>query len=257
MGASQLQTINQSIIMKLNICNTIDELLQNLAEYFIDSANQSITAQGRFTVALSGGSSPEKLYSLLASNSYKNKVDWSKIFFFLGDERYVPITGAQSNFKMVNKVLFQPLQIKPSQIFPVDTALSPEDAATDYMRQITKHFAGAAPRFNLVLLGLGDNSHTASLFPHTTILHEKAATVKPVFLSDQHVWRISFTAPLINLANRIAFLVYGDGKAQAVANILQGAHDIKNLPAQLIQPADGELKWFLDTAAAAKITGSV
>lgn len=239
--------------MKLNISESVDEVLQKLAAYFVNAANQSIAVLGRFTVSLSGGSSPEKLYALLASPSFSEQVDWSKVYFFFGDERYVPATDPASNFRMVDNVLFQPLQIHPAQIFPVNTALSPGDAAIQYMENINRHFDGAEPRFDSVLLGLGDNSHTASLFPHTDILHEKEATIKSVFIPAQQVFRISFTAPLINMAHRVAFLVYGAGKAQAVANILEGVHDIENFPAQLIQPTDGVVDWFLDKAATANI----
>lgn len=238
--------------MVLNIYPSVEELLLKLAEYVITAANQSIAARGRFTVALSGGSSPEKLYQLVASARFQNQADWSKIYFFFGDERYVPATDNASNFKMVNTVLFEPLQISQSQIFSVDTTLSPEAAALKYATNISSHFGDDLPCFDLILLGLGDNAHTASLFPFTNILHEESATVKAVFLEDQQVYRISFTAPLINMARRIAFLVYGDVKAAAVQNVLNGDRDIEKFPAQLIQPFNGELEWFLDKAAAAK-----
>ncbi len=239
--------------MKINIYASVDELLEKLAEYFVDSANQSIAEHGRFSVALSGGASPEKLYGLLASPSFREKVDWRKVYFFFGDERYVPATDPASNFKMVKKILFEPLHINASRIFPVNTSLAPADAAIQYMEIINHQFNGAQPRFDLVLLGLGDNSHTASLFPFTDILHEKSATVKSVFLTGQQVYRISFTAPLINMACRVAFLVYGEGKAQAVQNILESVNDIENFPAQLIQPVNGMVTWFLDKSAASKI----
>ncbi|MBC7889510.1 MAG: 6-phosphogluconolactonase [Ferruginibacter sp.] len=239
--------------MKLNIFETVDELLANLAEYFVGSANQSIAEHGRFSVALSGGSSPAKLYGLLASPSFRERVDWNKVYFFLGDERYVPLTDPESNFKMVNQVFFEPLQIKADHIFPVNTALSPADAAIAYMEDIDQHFTGDEPVFDLVLLGLGDNAHTASLFPFTAILQEKTATIKSVFITSLQSYRISFTAPLINLARRVAFLVYGEGKATAVSNILEGAGDIENFPARLIKPVEGELEWFLDKSAAFKI----
>ena len=239
--------------MRLNIFATVDELLTRLAEYFIDNANRAITTKGHFSVVLSGGSSPEKLYSLLASPVFKNRTDWNKIFFFLGDERYVPATDPANNCRMINKVLFEPLQINASQIFPVDTSLPPETAAQKYMEAINRHFNGGEPCFDLVLLGLGDNSHTASLFPFTTILHESSPGVKAVFLPEQQVYRISFTAPLINKAHNIAFLVYGDLKAQAVQNIIAGERDIEKFPGQLIQPESGNLEWFLDESAASLI----
>ena len=239
--------------MTLHISDTVEELLVKLAEYFIDSANESIEKKGRFSVALSGGSSPEKLYGLLASPAFCKRVDWNKVYFFFGDERYVPLTDPGSNFKMVNIVLFEPLGIDASQVFPVDTSLSPAAAAADYLQKIQQYFDGSQPRFDLVLLGLGDNSHTASLFPFTDILHEPAASVKAVFLPDQLLYRVSFTAPLINMSHRVAFLVYGAAKAYAVKNVLEGVEDILHYPAQMIHPGDGALDWFLDTAAAGKI----
>ena len=240
--------------MKLNIYPSVDELLQKLAEYFIETANRAITGHGRFSVALSGGSSPEKLYALLASPSFNSKVAWNNVYFFFGDERYVPLTDENSNFKMVNRVLFAPLKIDSSQIFAFNTTLSPGDAATEYMAGIDRFFNHAEPIFNLVLLGLGDNAHTASLFPFTDILHEKSASIKSVLIPDPERYRISFTAPLINLADRVVFLVYGVEKAGAVRHILEGDNDIEKFPAQLIHPLTGEVEWFLDTAAASKLT---
>lgn len=239
--------------MKLNISETTDEVLHNLATYFVTAAQQSIEEHGAFSVSLSGGSSPKKLYGLLAAAPYHEQVQWDKVYFFFGDERYVPETNPASNYQMVKKVLLEPLNIDAAQVFPVNTTLPPKDAASQYMNDIKGYFKDAEPSFDLVLLGLGDNSHTASLFPYTPVLHEQEATIQAVFLTDQQVYRITFTAPLINLAKRVAFLVYGESKAAAVFNILEGSHEIETYPAQLIQP-NGELQWFLDKPAAGKLT---
>jgi len=236
--------------MKLNIYNTEDEVLDGLAQYFVETAASSIANHGQFSVALSGGNSPKKLYELLASKRYKDKVEWSKVHFFFGDERYVPHTDPQSNYLMAKKAILQPLELSYRQIFPVNTSVSPEEAATRYTNDINLYFAGFDPRFDLVLLGLGDNSHTASLFPHTPVLHDKTASVKEVFLEDQQVFRITMTAPLINMAHHIAYLVYGDGKAEAVHHVIEDKKDTENYPAQLIKPVDGDLQWFLDKSAA-------
>jgi len=239
--------------MKINVYNTEDEVLNGLASYFVKTAASSIADHGQFSVALSGGNSPKKLYELLASSKYKDKVEWDKVHFFFGDERYVPHTDPQSNYLMAKKALLETLDLSVRQIFPIDTSVSPGEAAAKYTNDINLYFAGFDARFDLVLLGLGDNSHTASLFPHTPVLHDKTASVKAVYLEDQQVYRITLTAPLINQAHHIAYLVYGAGKAEAVYHIIEDKTNIEEYPAQLIKPKDGEVQWFLDTAAAANI----
>ncbi len=243
--------------MKLNIYNSPDEVLTRLADYFVAVANEAIAKHDNFSLALSGGSSPKKLYELLASPEYNEKVDWQKVYFFFGDERYVPLDNPDSNYLMVKKALFDPLNIPETQIFEVETSLEPQEAAEHYSRIIEVFFAGRQQQFDLVLLGLGDNSHTASLFPHTPVLHDKSISVKEVFLPEQQVYRITFTAPLINQANHIAFLVYGEGKAEAVHHILEDEENIDEYPAQLIKPVSGEVEWFLDEAAASKLKSKV
>ncbi|HMG93188.1 MAG TPA: 6-phosphogluconolactonase [Chryseolinea sp.] len=237
----------------LHVSKDPDALLVALADFIVERAKTSIKRSDRFTIALSGGSSPKRLYELLASDAYRLRIDWKKVYFFFGDERYVPADHANSNFLMVKKSLFVPLNIAVENIFGVNTSLQPADAATDYETRIRNHFQGKECRFDLILLGLGDNSHTASLFPHTSVLHEKHALVKEIYVQEVSMYRITFTAPLINAAHCIAFLVYGSSKAEAVANILKGPIKIDDYPAQLINPADGELHWFMDGPAAADV----
>ena len=239
--------------MHLNIFNTEDDVLTALADHFVKIAKESIDERKKFTVALSGGSSPKKLYELLASLSYADQVEWEKVFFFFGDERNVPQTDKDSNYLMAKKALFEPLGIEPANIFPVDTSLSPDAAAAKYQEVIEDFFDEDELRIDLTLLGLGDNSHTASLFPHTPVLHDRAPGVKDVFLTDQNVFRITLNAPLINESRHIAFLVYGEGKSEAVHHVLEDDEDIENYPAQLIDAIDGEVQWFLDEAAAEKL----
>ena len=238
--------------MSLNIFNNEDEVLAALAAHFSDLANSAISANGKFSVALSGGNSPKKLYQLLASD-YSDKIDWTKVYFFFGDERYVPQTDEDSNYLMAKKALFEPLEIETGNIFPVDTSLSPEAAAANYQETIEQFFDESEQSFDLILLGLGDNSHTASLFPHTLVLHDTKQGVKAVYLEDQKIYRITLNAPLINEAEHIAFLVYGDGKAEAVHHVLEDDENIEEYPAQLIEPIVGEMQWFLDEAAAANL----
>lgn len=155
---------------------------------------------------------------------------------------------------MARTVLLAPLNINPSKIFSIDTSHSPGNGATSYAEQIINHFKGAEPAFDLILLGLGDNAHTASLFPNTEVLNEQSALVQSVFVNEQNAYRITMTAPLINRAHHIAFLVYGKGKAQAVQHVLQGKHDFHQYPAQLIAPKNGSIDWYMDEAAASRLT---
>jgi 6-phosphogluconolactonase len=240
--------------MNINVFDTVDEVLAAIAGYFVEIAGQSIADHGQFSVALSGGSSPKKLYELLASAAYRDQVEWGKVHFFFGDERYVPLDHKDSNYLMAKKALFEPLELRASQVFPVDTSLTPPSAAAEkYTNDIRHYFAGEDIRFDLVLLGLGDNSHTASLFPHTSVLHDQSISVKDVYLEDQKVDRITMTAPMINNASNIAYLVYGGGKAEAVHHVIKDKTNVDEYPAQLIKASDGHLQWFLDAAAAANL----
>jgi len=236
--------------MQLNIFSTADEVLTALAAYFVEVANEAINARGKFTVSLSGGSSPKKLYQLLASPSFKGQVNWEKVYFFFGDERYVPHTDPESNYLMAQKSFFDTLEIDRANIFPVDTSLSPDDAAKKYTEDVEQFFEDDELAFDLVLLGLGDDAHTASLFPQTAVLHDTTPAVKANYLKDKQVYRITMNAPLINEARHIAFLVYGESKAEAVRHIMEDEEDIDNYPAQLIDSITGEVQWFLDEAAA-------
>jgi len=239
--------------VKLNIAPTEAEVLTNLANHFMMVGTEAINARGRFSVSLSGGSSPKKLYELLASAEYRDMIDWTKVDFFFGDERNVPPTDKDSNYLMVKTALFDPLNIPHENIYAVNTSSGPEGASKEYSITILNYFKGKEEVFDLVLLGLGDNSHTASLFPHTPVLHDRTISVKEVYLHDQEVFRITMTAPMINLARHIAFLVYGAGKAIAVHHVLEDDLNIDEYPAQLIRKG-GDVQWFLDEAAASQLT---
>ena len=166
-------------------------------------------------------------------------------------------TDKDSNYLMAKTALFDPLHINITNIFPVDTTLEPKEAAAKYEEEIEQFFDEGELSFDLILLGLGDNSHTASLFPHTPVLHDRTAGVKDVYLEDQKVFRITLNAPLINEAQNIAFLVYGEGKAIAVHHVLEDDENIEEYPAQLIEPIVGDLQWFMDEAAAANLQDNV
>ena len=233
----------------------MEATLHALADYFVARAAEAIAARGRFAVALSGGSSPKKLYELLAAPAYRGQVDWPRVYFFFGDERNVPRTDPQSNFLMAQTALLAPLGIADDHVFALPTELPPAEAAAAYTQKINDFFGPKPARFDLVLLGLGDNSHTASLFPHTEVLHATTADVQAVFVPEAGMFRLTFTAPLINQARAVAFLVFGTDKAPAVRRVRQGPRNADEFPAQLISPSAGERHWFLDASAAADLDG--
>jgi len=239
--------------MELHIYPTPGEVIKALADFVVEKVNDAIAKNGECNLVLSGGNSPKKLYEILASQAYKNKVNWSKSWFFFGDERNVPFTDKDNNGQMAKQSLFDPLNIDESKIFYINTALQPEAAAVDYAKKIIGHFGNNPIQFDLILLGLGDNAHTASLFPHTKVLYEMKALVSAPFIEEINAYRITMTAPLINECHEIVFLVYGASKAVAVNQIIKGEKNIDNYPAQLIEAEEGTVHWFLDEAAAVQI----
>lgn len=241
-------------MMNLKIYKNVEELIPALAERISEVSKEAIQARGQFNFVLSGGSSPKKLYQLLASEKFKNKIDWEKVYFFFGDERFVPEDDVQRNSLMAKEVLFDPLKIKDSYIFKVDATVSPKKSAKKYWSSITKLFNGEKVEFDFNLLGLGENSHTASLFPNTSVLEENEATIQSVFVKEVDQYRITMTAPLINQSKHIAFLVFGEGKAEAVFHVLEDQSGTANeFPARLIARDQEKVQWFLDEDAAARL----
>lgn len=235
--------------MKLNIFNNQAELNEQLAKNVISIAQKAITEKGRFDFVLTGGSSPKELYRLL-STTYKNEIDWDKTYFFFGDERTVLPFEKDYNGLMAKESFFDNLQLKESHVFYVDTNLSPEEAAADYKQKLDQHFADAPIVFDLILLGMGDDAHTASIFPGTTLVNNQELTVASVWVEKLNTNRVSLTAPLINQAKNIYFITFGANKAEALAKVFGEEKDFSNYPSQLIKPVNGDLQWFVDEAAA-------
>jgi 6-phosphogluconolactonase len=240
----------------IEIVATSVDLFHAAAEEFVLAARAAIGAQGRFTVALSGGSTPKALYSLLASN-YAGFA-WNRVFIFFGDERHVAPTDPESNYRMANEALLTKIAIPPENVFRVP-AENPDAAAAaiEYETQIRRFFAlkpGEFPRFDLILLGLGPDGHTASLFPDTAALDEHSRLVVANWVAKFKTHRITFTFPVLNRAAEVIFLASGAEKADMVRQVLQGKNS-SQLPAQRVQPTDGKLLWLLDETAAAKLTG--
>ena len=240
--------------MKINIYKTPDELNHALAQTICHASELAIKKRGQFNLVLSGGSSPQNLYKLLASKAYHNKIAWNKTYFFFGDERFVAENDPQRNSLMIKEILLEPLKIPKSHIFNMDTTGTPEETAKKYAELIESHFQNKSIEFDFNLLGLGDNSHTASLFPNTSVLKETEATIKSVFVEEVDMYRITMTAPLINQSRNIAFLVFGKGKADAVFHVLEDqAASAMKYPARLITKDDKKVQWFLDSAAASRL----
>ncbi|HTM97783.1 MAG TPA: 6-phosphogluconolactonase [Pedobacter sp.] len=236
--------------MNLNIFKSVSELNEALIAYVIEIANQAIATKGSFNFVLTGGNSPKELYRQLAT-TYKNEIDWTKVYFFFGDERTVLPNHKDYNGLMAKENLFAYLQTPPNHIFYMDTTLAPEAAALAYKAALDEHFKGNPIVFDLILLGMGDDAHTASIFPGTDLVQNQEETVAAVWVEKLHTYRISLTAPLINKAKNIAFITFGDNKATALAKVLaQEQKEPNTYPAQLINPVDGNLAWFVDEQAA-------
>lgn len=219
-----------------------------IAAHIAHLSKITIAKQGRFSIALAGGNTPRTVYNLLAHPPFVHLIEWEKCFFFWGDERCVPADHADSNFKMANDTLLSKVNVPEDQIFPMNGAIAPSRAAIEY--ETTLHqFFGNEPAFDLILLGMGDDGHTASLFPGTDVLHESEKWVKEVYLEKLNTYRITLTAPLINQAKHVAFMVAGAGKAQRIKDVLGPNNTETSFPIQLIQPSNGTIDWFLDQDA--------
>jgi 6-phosphogluconolactonase len=227
------------------------ELAKAVAELIVKIANEAIGACGRFVISLSGGHTPETLYSVLCTEPYQGRIAWDKLFFFWGDERCVPTDSAENNMRMAKIFLLDHVDVPPSNIYPVPVDVAPEAAAAAYENSIKQFFGDEPPRFDLILLGLGENGHTASLFSGTGVLTGHTRLIQEVFVQEQNIYRITMTATLINQASNIIFLVAGDSKSEILDIVLNAPYQPDKYPAQLIKPVDGNLYWFVDTKAAA------
>jgi 6-phosphogluconolactonase len=235
----------------LKIFQTTDTLNAAAASLILNIAHKAVDATGRFSIALSGGHTPEQLYELLALSPYNQQMPWTETFFFWGDERCVPLEDKRNNAQMAQLALFNKTEIPLSNIHRIPVNLAPDRAAIAYEKLIKDFFGEEAPRFDLILLGLGDNGHTASLFPGTAVLNEKSRGIRKVYVEEQNEFRITMTAPLINMAYHILFLVTGENKAVILNIILKSPYLPDQYPAQLVKPQSGKLYWFADSKAAA------
>ena len=229
------------------------ELSTAAADLFVVSAKDAIKRRGSFTVALTGGNSPALLYTMLADSPYREEVEWDKVFVYWGDERWVPLDDERSNARMAYETLLNHVSVPPDHIYPMwEAGESPQLYAIKYEQFLDLNLQ--EERFDLILLGMGDDGHTASLFPGTAVLQEKTKRVAAYYLAEQEMYRITLTAPLINKARTIVFMLYGSSKANALYEVLEGNRNIEKYPAQLIQPDDGIVHWLVDEAAAKNLS---
>ena len=236
---------------------TPQEVFEAAAEEVVRAAKQAVTERGRFTIALSGGSTPRNLYTLLATNA-RTSLPWDRTYFFWSDERHVPPDDPDSNYRMAEEAMLSKIPVAASNVFRVPTENPDAAAAAEAYEQTLRKFfaveAGQVPRFDLILLGMGPDGHTASLFPETAALREKSRLVVANWVEKLKTSRITFTLPLLNAARCVAFLVSGTDKASALHEVLEGDAPAEQFPAKLVRPSDGKLIWFLDRAAASGLT---
>lgn len=228
------------------------------AAFVLEVGKEAVRANGRFLIALSGGTTPEVLYRTLASPSFSDRFDWARATFFFSDERCVSPNDPRSNYALADKTLFTPLNITPSQVFRMAGESSdPQAAASEYEQQLrlaTKALPSAQPSLDLILLGLGEDEHTASLFPGASILRDHQRAIAPTQSPKDPPNRLTMTLAAINEASVILFLVTGTAKAGIVRAVLDPKTEAeRQLPVSLIKPVEGRLIWFLDRAAAAEL----
>lgn len=223
------------------------------AEHFLDVYQRSVTARGRFCVALSGGSTPRYLHRLLASEAFSRRIDWAEVELYWGDERCVPPDHPDSNYRMARQTLIDLVPIPQTNVHRILAELDPQVAAADYERVLEAGFTAEDSRFDLILLGMGGDGHTASLFPGSAALDVRDRLVVANYVEKLSAWRITFTALFINTAAHVVFMVTGEEKADALRAVLKGEHHPQKLPAQFIKPENGELLWIVDEAAASRL----
>lgn len=238
---------------KIEIAKNANSLARRAAQYFVQLANTAVNENGRFLVAISGGSTPRQTYQLLAQEPFVNQVAWQSIHFFWVDERCVPPEHIESNYKMACETLLSKVPIPEENIHRIKGELANKEAARIYEEHLHVFFPGRTPEFNLILLGLGIDGHTASLFPGPIDIYENNSWVLPIKHTTPPVPlidRVTLTPLVLNSATKVIFVVSGTDKAKILADVLNGNDQPKVLPAQLVKPNNGNLLWLVDRAAA-------
>ncbi len=232
-----------------------ESMIKAGANLFMDLASTAISDRGSFSVVLSGGATPQPLFKFLAADKSADLLDWSRIHFFWGDERTVPPDNPESNYRQAYQTLLGPRLIQPGNIHRIKGELDPVKAASLYQKEISDWTQASPPSFDLVTLGMGEDGHTASLFPGTKVVSNPGdfQWVAANQVPQQDTWRITFTPQLINAARTVLFLVSGQNKAKTLKRILEEPFQPEIYPAQLIKPDPGKLIWLVDQAAASNL----
>jgi len=238
----------------IQIFPNVESLSLAAVELFQEQARRSAGRSGRFVVILSGGSTPKRTYEILAAPTSRARVPWDRVHVFWGDERCVPGDDPRKNARMAREAFLEHVPVPETQIHPVVCSPSAAAAAAGYEELLRGFFGHGPPRCDLVLLGLGEDGHTASLFPGSPVLEERERWVRDV--PGQDFDRVTLTAPFINRAAAVVFLVAGAAKARVVREVIEGVYQPHRLPAQLIHPVRGALRWLLDRDAAAELEGA-
>lgn len=229
-------------------------LAMRAAELFTETARQSVALGDAFKVALAGGSTPRALYHLLAGEIYAPRLPWKETHVYWSDERCVPPTSDESNYRMANEAMLAHVPVPFNQIHRMRGEIDPEEAAREYASLLEEKFDENPPRFDLILLGMGEDGHTASLFPHSQALLDTEHLVAAPYIEKLNSYRLTLTLKAINAASSIIFLAAGENKAEALRAVLEEKGSGREYPAQLVSPARGELLWLVDEAAAGRLT---
>ncbi|MEO7316854.1 MAG: 6-phosphogluconolactonase [Ginsengibacter sp.] len=236
--------------MKLHIYKNKEEMSEALASWMCEVIESTLKDQEYFTLVLSGGSTPQLLYKTLVSDKFKDKINWSRIHVFWGDERAVPYADERNNARMAHELLLNNVDIPANHVHIMRTDIEPNFSTDAYRKMLHDFFDNTSTTFDLVLLGMGDDGHTLSLFPGSTIIEEHKHWVNSVYIQEQEMYRITLMPKIVNRAAKIAFMVDGEKKAKMLQQVLQGEYKPSEFPSQIIKPENGELHWFVDEAAA-------
>jgi 6-phosphogluconolactonase len=238
----------------IQVFDDAEAVARAAARRIVELASRSIAERGAFSIALSGGSTPKAIFELLAADEFRTQIAWQNVHVFFGDERTVPPDHADSNFRMASEAMLSRVPLPNENVHRINGVGDAAANASDYESELREFFGDSTwPRLDLVMLGMGDDGHTASLFPDTTALKEESLWVAANWVEKFGTWRITLTAPAINAARNVLFLITGAGKADRLREVLMGERDPSRLPSQLVAPGDGALEWYVDRAAAAKL----